>query len=161
MDGDDSGTGREAATVSVFDRIIERQLEDITAIANEAEDPDAALLAMVVHHLDFALEDREHLTTWRQEFRALPTEDAWRLRRMQRLYVEEWVQVVGEVRPDLSDAEARAAVHATLALLHSPTEYKSGLPSEALAPLLTSMALGALRGASHGSPPPVSSRSPV
>ena len=105
---------------------------------------DAALSAMVVHHLKFALEDRDHLTTWREEFRSLPAEDAWRLRRMQRLYVEEWVQVVGEIRSDLSEGEARAAVHATLALLHSPTEYKSGLPGEALTSLLASMAVGAL-----------------
>ena len=155
MDGNETGPGQDAATVSVFDRIIERQLDEITSIANEAEDADSALLTMVHHHLSFALEDRDHLTNWRQEFRTLPSEDAWRLRRMQRLYVEEWVQVVGEVRTDLSEAQARAAVHATLALLHSPTEYKSGLPREALTPLLTSMALGALRGASSASSPSV------
>jgi hypothetical protein len=155
VDGNETGPGQDAATVSVFDRIIERQLDEITTIANEAEDPVTALLTMVHHHLSFALEDRDHLANWRQEFRTLPSEDAWRLRRMQRLYVEEWVQVVGEVRPDLSEAQARAAVHATLALLHSPTEYKSGLPSDALTPLLTSMALGALRGANSESPPSV------
>ena len=146
---------------AVFDRIVERQLEEITTIANGAEGPADALAQMVQHHLGFAFDDRQHLTTWRDEFRALPAEDAWRLRRMQRLYVEEWVQVVGEIRPDLNDAEARAAVHATLALLHSPTEYKSGLPREALTPLLTSMALGALQGANGDAPPrPVGAEAP-
>src|SRR5439155_5199642 len=136
-------------------------LEEITAIANGAADPEVALSAMVLHHLRFALEDQDHLTTWQEEFRSLPPEDAWRLRRMQRLYIEEWVQVVGEIRPDLSDGEARAAVHATLALLHSPTEYKSGLPREALTPLLTSMALGALQGANGDAPPrPVGAEAP-
>jgi len=141
----------------VDDRIIEQRLEEITAIADGAADPEVALTAMVLHHLSFALEDRDHLTTWQEEFRSLPTEDAWRLRRMQRLYVEEWVQVVGEIRPDLSEGEARAAVHATLALLHSPTEYKSGLPRDALTPLLASMALGALQAAGAGSEPPIES----
>jgi hypothetical protein len=141
--------------------MIERQLEEITTIANQAADPVGALRAMVHHHLSFALEDREHLTTWRQEFRTLPNEDAWRLRRMQRLYVEEWVQVVGEVRPDLSDAEARAAVHATLALLHSPAEYKSGLPRETLTALLAGMALVALRGANADLPRPAASEPTV
>jgi hypothetical protein len=136
--------------MSSFDRIIERELEEITTIADRAAGPRAALRAMVDHHLRFALEDRDNLTSWREEFRRLPDEDAWRLRRMQRLYVEEWVQVVREVRPDLSDAEARAAVHATLALLHSPTEYKSGLPRETLTSLLTDMALGALRAPGAG-----------
>ena len=154
---DDSGTVRDASPVRVFDRIIERQLEEVTAIANGADDPEAALSAMVLHHLKFALEDRDHLTTWREEFRSLPAEDAWRLRRVQRLYVEEWVQIVGEIRSDLSEGEARAAVHATLALLHSPTEYNSGLPREALTPLLASMALGALHAAGRGSPPAIES----
>ncbi|MDQ1492467.1 MAG: hypothetical protein QOD57_2749 [Actinomycetota bacterium] len=139
------------------DRIIERQLEEITAIADGAADPEVALTAMVLHHLRSALEDRDHLTTWQEELRSLPPEDAWRLRRVQRLYVEEWVQVVGEIRPDLSEGEARAAVHATLALLHSPTEYKSGLPRDAVTPLLARMALGALRAAGAGSEPPVES----
>jgi hypothetical protein len=139
------------------DRIIERQLEEITAIADGAADPEVALTAMVLHHLRFALEDRDQLTTWQEEFRSLPPEDAWRLRRMQRLYVEEWVQVVGEIRPDLNDAEARAAVHATLALLHSPTDYRSGLPQDALTPLLARMALGALQAARAGSGAPVGS----
>jgi hypothetical protein len=141
----------------VDDRIIERQLEEITAIADGAADPEVALTAMVLHHLRSALEDRDHLTTWQEELRSLPPEDAWRLRRVQRLYVEEWVQVVGEIRPDLSEGEARAAVHATLALLHSPTEYKSGLPRDAVTPLLARMALGALRAAGAGSEPPVES----
>jgi hypothetical protein len=139
----------------VDDQIIERQLEEITAIADGAADPEAALSAVVLHHLRFAIEDRDHLAPWPEEYRSLPPEDAWRLRRMQRLYVEEWVQLVGEIRPDLSDGEARAAVHATLALLHSPTEYKSGLPREALTPLLATMALGALHAAGRSSEPPI------
>jgi len=141
----------------VDDQIIERQLEEITAIADGAADPEVALTAMVLHHLRSALENRDHLMTWQEELRSLPPEDAWRLRRVQRLYVEEWVQVVGEIRPDLTEGEARAAVHATLALLHSPTEYKSGLPRDALTPLLARMALGAIRAAGAGSEPPMES----
>jgi hypothetical protein len=141
----------------VDDRIIERQLEEITAIADGAADPEVALTAMVLHHLRSALEDRDHVTTWQEELPSPPLEDAWRLRRVQRLYVEEWVHVVGEIRPDLSEGEARAAVHATLALLHSPTEYRSGLPQDALTPLLARMALGALRAAGAGSEPPMES----
>jgi hypothetical protein len=152
---DDGGTVRDASSVNAFDRLLVRQLEEITALANGAADPEVALSAMVLHHLRFALEDRYHLTTWQQEFRSLPPEDAWRLRRMQRLYVEEWVQIVGEIRPELSDGEARCAVHATLALLHSPTEYKSGLPREALTRLLARMALSALHADGRGSLPAI------
>ena len=96
-------------------------------------------------HLAFTLESGDRLAAWKQEFRNLPAEDAWRLRRMQRLYVEEWVSVVTRVRTDLTDGEARAAVHAIMAFLQSAAARRSGLPSEAVAEVLGGMALAALR----------------
>lgn len=131
-----------------LDRAIEYQLERIGKIAGEAADAGAALVGMVRQHLKFAIEGPgTHLASWRDEFRDLPAEDAWRLRRLQRLYVEEWVHVLGEVRPDLSDGEARTAVHATMALLQSAGEHNSGLEVGALTEVLASMALAALGAA--------------
>jgi AcrR family transcriptional regulator len=135
---------KEALLVAVFDRVIERQLESVRRTVSSAQDADAALLALVSAHVDFALEERELLATWRQEFANLSPEDRSRLRRMQRLYVEEWVQVLSEVRSDFRDDEARAVVHAAIALLQSPNEYNSGLAPEVLRAVLTSMALAAL-----------------
>ena len=129
----------------VFERSLQRQLEEIGRIAREVDDPGEALAAIVRRHLDFTLEAGDRLTAWGQEFRDLPSEDAWRLRRMQRLYVEEWVNVVVRVRPDLSDGEARAAVHAIMALLQSAAARRSGLPPEEVADVLCSMAVAALR----------------
>jgi hypothetical protein len=127
-----------------FERILQHQLEDIGRIAREVEDPDEALAAIVRQHLAFTLESGDRLAAWKQEFRNLPAEDAWRLRRMQRIYVEEWVNVVTRVRTDLSDGEARAAVHAIMAFLQSAVARRSGLPSEAVAEVLYSMAVAAL-----------------
>lgn len=132
--------------VAVLDHVFERQLRAVADIASDSVDAETALTAIVAHHAEFARDKGEVLATWRQEFRNLPTEDAWRLRRMQRLYIEEWAQVVAAVRPDLSDAEARAAVHAALAVLHSVTEHQTGLPTESLTQLLASMAIAAVRG---------------
>jgi hypothetical protein len=50
------------------------------------------------------------------------------------------------VRPDFSEGEARAAVHATMALLQSAAARPSGLPPDEVAGVLGSMALAALRG---------------
>jgi hypothetical protein len=139
-----------------FERLLERQLEDIGHIAREVEDPGEALAAILPRHLAFALEAGDRLADWKQEFRDLPAEDAWRLRRMQRLYVEEWVNVVVQIRPDLSDAEARAAVHATMALLQSAAASRTGLPPHEVAEVLCSMALAALQGSQgSGSSDPV------
>ena len=127
-----------------LERNLQRQLDDIGRIAREVDDAGEALAAIVRQHLAFTLESGDHLAAWKQEFRTLPPEDAWRLRRMQRLYVEEWVNVVTRVRTDLSDGEARAAVHAIMAFLQSAVARRSGLPSEEVAEVLYRMALAAL-----------------
>ncbi len=135
---------KEALLVAVFDEVIESWTERIRGVVSEATDAHAALLAMVRLHVEFAIEQRENLKVWRQEFHHLPEADRSRLRRAQRHYVEEWVHVVQELRPDFSDTEARAAVHAALGVLQSPSDFQSGLPVEPLTNLLTSMALAAL-----------------
>jgi hypothetical protein len=133
-----------------FERILQRQLEDVGRIAREIDDPGEALASILHRHLAFTLETGDDLADWKQQFRNLPAEEAWRLRRMQRLYVEEWVEVVARVRNDLSDGEARAAVHAIMALLQSAGARRSGLPPDDLAALLCSMALAALCGSKGG-----------
>lgn len=127
-----------------FERVLRRQLEDIGRIAREVDDPGEALAAIVRQHLAFTLESGDRLAAWKQEFRNLPAEDAWGLRRMQRLYVEEWVSVVTRVRTDLTDGEARAAVHAIMAFLQSAAARRSGLPPEEVAEVLYGMAMAAL-----------------
>jgi Tetracyclin repressor-like, C-terminal domain len=129
-----------------LERMLERQLDDIGRIAREVDDPAEALTAMVRLHLSFTLEAGDRLAAWKQEFRNLAAEDAWRFRRMQRLYVEEWVSVVTRLRPDLSDGQARAAVHAVMAFLQTAAVRRSGLPPEEVADVLCSMALAALCG---------------
>lgn len=148
---------KQALLVAVFDRVIERQLADVRKTVESAKGPDAALEALVAGHVDFALSERELLATWRQEFANLSADDSSRLRRMQRLYVEEWVHVLTSVRSDLCDDEARAVVHAAIALLQSPNEYNSGLQPEVLRALLSSMALAAL----HESHSPLTRALPI
>ena len=63
---------------------------------------------------------------------------------MQRLYVEEWVNVVLRMRTDLNDGEARAAVHAVMAFLESAADRRSGLPCDEVAGVLCRTALAAL-----------------
>ena len=74
-----------------------------------------------------------------------------RLRRAQRLYVEEWVHVIHELRPELNDAGVRALVHGVLGLLQSPSDFQSGLADEGVMNLLMSMAVAAVFQASTDS----------
>ena len=135
---------KQALLVAVFDQVIEQQREQLRDVLSEATDPASALEAMVRLHVRFAVEQRETMAVWRQEFHHLPEADSWRLRRTQRLYVEEWVHVVHELRPELNDAGVRALVHGVLGLLQSPSDFHSGLPDEGVINLLMSMAVAAV-----------------
>ncbi|HEY4409425.1 MAG TPA: TetR/AcrR family transcriptional regulator [Acidimicrobiia bacterium] len=139
---------KEALLVAVFDQVIENQRDQIRGVLGEASDPPAALEAMVRLHVKFAVEQRENMAVWRQEFHHLPDADSWRLRRAQRLYVEEWVHVIHELRPELNDAGVRALVHGVLGLLQSPSDFQSGLADEGVINLLMSMAVAAVFQAS-------------
>ena len=145
-------SSKEALLVAVFDEVIEELTTRIRALVSESPDPATALLAIVRLHVEFAIEQRQNVAVWRQEFQNLPETDRWRLRRAQRLYVEEWVHQVHELRPEFSDTEVRAAVHAAIGLLQSPSDFQSGLSEEAAVNLLMSMALAALTHASIALP---------
>lgn len=141
-------SSKEALLVAVFDQVIEELTTRLRELLSDAPDPATALQAVVRLHVEFAIEQRENVAVWRQEFQNLSEPDRWRLRRAQRLYVEEWVHLVHELRPEFSDTEVRAAVHAAIGLLQSPSDFQSGLPAEAAVNLLMSMALAALEQAS-------------
>ena len=141
-------SSKEALLVAVFDQVIDQLTNRFRELVSEAPDPATALLAIVRLHVEFAIEQRENVAVWRQEFQNLPEPDRWRLRRAQRLYVEEWVHLVHELRPEFSDTEVRTAVHAAMGLLQSPSDFESGLAAEAAVNLLMSMALAALAHAS-------------
>ena len=141
-------SSKEALLVAVFDQVIEELTTRLRELLSASPDPAVALVAIVRLHVEFAIEQRQNVAVWRQEFQNLPEPDRWRLRRAQRLYVEEWVHLVHELRPEFSDTEVRAAVHAAIGLLQSPSDFQSGLPPQAAVNLLMSMALAALEQAS-------------
>jgi DNA phosphorothioation-dependent restriction protein DptG len=74
------------------------------------------------------------------EINNLPEDDRRRLRRKQRLYLEEWVHLVNEQRADLSDTDARAVVHAVIGAIQSPLFHNTGLAEDRLRVLLTEAA---------------------
>jgi AcrR family transcriptional regulator len=146
---------KEALLVAVFDQAVQQQREQIRDVLSEAADPTSALEAIVRLHIRLALDQRETMAVWRQEFHHLPDAESRRLRRAQRLYVEEWVHVLQELRPELNDAGVRAMVHGVLGLLHSASDFESGLPDEGVMNLLMSMAVAAVF---HGSTRTLDSR---
>ena len=93
---------------------------------------------------------------YHNEVANLPGEDRRRLRRKQRLYIEEWVHVLAQLRPDAGDATVRALVHASVGAIQSVLFYSSGLADEELAALMSSAAEASLFAAlpARGDDPP-------
>jgi AcrR family transcriptional regulator len=135
---------KSAVLVALFDRVIDSLLDNAARIVDESGDVSAALTLLVRDQVTFAIEDREVLQVYLTEINNLPEEDRRRLRRKQRMYLEEWVYVMDELRPDLGDAEARALVHAAVGAIQSVANYQSGLPGERLAEMITSAAHASL-----------------
>ena len=141
-----------AVLVSISERLLAggRLLVD----RHEGAEPDPAaaleaLEALVEFHTDFALDHPELITVQDREFAHLPAEDRHRVRRLQRAYVEIWVDALRAATPGLADDVARTAVHATFGLLNS-TPHSASRPvlgRAETATLLRRIALGALRAA--------------
>jgi hypothetical protein len=84
--------------------------------------------------------DRHLAQVYYNEIKHLSEEDRRRLRRKQRLYLEEWVHLVSELRADLSDIDAPSVVHAVIGAIRSPLFHNTGLAEERLRALLADAA---------------------
>ncbi|MBP2472511.1 AcrR family transcriptional regulator [Crossiella equi] len=111
--------------------------------AAQAEDPAAALDALIGWHLDFALDNRALITVHERNLGNLAEGDRRQVRALQRRYVEVWVRVIRQAVGDLDEPAARAAAHAVFGLLNS-TPHSAHLDRSAMAGLLHRMALAAL-----------------
>ncbi|MER5866800.1 TetR/AcrR family transcriptional regulator [Kitasatospora sp. NPDC002040] len=141
--------GKDAMLADLLIGISERLLEEGRRRAGEATAPNGALDALIVGHVDFALDDRDLITLHDRELLHLKEEDRRRVRRLQRSYLELWVEVVRQTYPGLAEptaeSTARTAVHAVFGLLNSTPHSadRTGLSRGAMAALLRGLAQGA------------------
>ncbi|MGQ0846854.1 MAG: TetR/AcrR family transcriptional regulator [Sporichthyaceae bacterium] len=141
---------KEAVLVAVLDEAITNHLEEVVDLVRSIPDPVSALTAIVDNHVQFVLEQTANIQTWRTEFRALPKADRHRLRYLQRLYTEEWVRTLRQLRPGLSLEESRTICQAAIALIQSVTEFQTWLPPDELRRTLSRMALHVMIGSPAG-----------
>lgn len=136
--------GKSAVLVAMFDRVIDnlgREAEDIVTARTEPRD---TLRELVHRQVQFVLDERTLAQVYHNEIANLPDEDRHRLRRKQRLYIEEWVHVLAVLRPEVNDGQLRALVHASVGAIQSQLFYESGLPRAQLERLMSAIAEGAL-----------------
>lgn len=135
---------KSAVLVELFDNAIDRLIEDAERTLDSGIGLEQALRDLVGGQIEFVVGEREVAQVYHNEIHNLPEDDRRRLRRKQRLYIEEWVHLIDELRPDLDDAEARAVVHAAIGAIQSTLFHSVGLPVERLRQILAESALAVL-----------------
>ena len=131
---------KSAILTALLEGVMESLESHAAAIMATASDDRTALSELVRDHVRTAIEDRSQFGLYHRELHNLEDDVARRLRRAQRLYIEQWVGVLAPLRPDLTETEARLIVHTAIGGIQSILHYNCEVPAERLAPLLTASA---------------------
>jgi AcrR family transcriptional regulator len=135
---------KDAMLAEMLLRISEHLLDGGSRYAAEAGDDAAAQLrALIAFHVDFALDNPALITVQDRDLGSLAEDDAAQVRRLQRRYVEVWVDVLGRLRPTADAATCRARAHAMFGLINSTPHSAGRLGRPAMARLLAEMAWAA------------------
>jgi DNA phosphorothioation-dependent restriction protein DptG len=137
-------SSKAAILVEIFESVIDQLLSDEARVVESERDLRRALDLLIEDQVEFVVGKRAIAQVYHTEISNLPDEDRSRLRRKQRLYLEEWVHVVRELRPDLDDATARTLVHAAISALQSTIFHNVGLPESRLRLVLADSARAVL-----------------
>lgn len=142
--------GKEAMLVAALIPVSESLLEGGKRRVAEFRDDDAAVLeSLIDFHVEFALANPAVIALHLHELDRLPEEPRRQIRRLQRLYVEQWVKVLAGLHPGLADAESRVLAHAAFGLMNSTPFLGGEVDRRRRASLLRAATLAALRGATE------------
>ncbi len=131
---------KASVLLALLDDGMARLLENAAAALASGR-PDAEVLEELVRdQVRFAVEEALLVRLWLREVQTLPDADQRRLRRMQRHYIEEWVHTLRELRPELSDSDARARAHIAIGAIQSAATWNAGMAHADLTALLTECA---------------------
>jgi len=139
--------GKEAMLVAALIPVSEGLLNGgRERVARHPDDARSALTDLIEFHVAFALENPAVIALHLHELDRLPDEPRRQIRRLQRLYVEEWVSVLGAVRPELDAAEARVLAHSAFGLMNSTPFLGGEVDRRRRAALLRDATIHALLG---------------
>jgi AcrR family transcriptional regulator len=125
---------------ALFEQVIDTLLQRASATVEQSRDDRTALTALVADHVALVMEQRELAIVYYREVPNLADHRRSRLRRKQRLYLEEWVHVLGELRPELDETELRAVLHGAIGAIQSTLQYReTGMPPDRVSILLARM----------------------
>lgn len=121
--------------------------EDLLAQARKVVDaaPSRAdsLPGLIEMQVAFALEQPALITVHNRDVASLGENDQREVRRLQRRYVDLWVDAICDAVPGTDEQHARSAAHAAFGLINS-TPHSARMGRDEMAALLTRMATAAL-----------------
>jgi len=142
--------GKEAMLAAALNPVSEQLLAGgRERVAEHPDAPGPALAALVDFHVDFALNNPAVIALHLHELDRLPEEPRREIRRLQRLYVEEWVNVLTALRPDLTPTDARVLAHAAFGLMNSTPFISGEVERSRCAELLRAATLASLLSPNH------------
>jgi AcrR family transcriptional regulator len=127
---------KTALLVTLIDRVVDQLVADATTITADIPDPAEALDALILDHIDAALTDREVFQIYLRDAQTLPPDELRRIKTKMRRYVGEWVRVLDQLHPGLSEAELRTIIQAAIGALQSMLNFDARLSRERLTELL-------------------------
>lgn len=140
---------KQALLGAILVRVSERLLLGGRAVQDDTQNASEQLDALVRFHVEFALTDADVIRVQDRDLGSLSTEDRHLVRRLQREYVDLWVDVLAHLLPGVSAGELRVRAHACFGLINSTSHSMwgfRGAPTDVdVRGILQSMALVALR----------------
>jgi AcrR family transcriptional regulator len=132
-------SSKDALLADLLVGISEELLQNGRVEVAAAKGPEDALERLVDKHLEFSLTEPDLIRVQDRDLASLSPADQRQVRRLQRSYVELWVD---QLVPALDREEARARAHAVFGLLNSTPHLDD---ASERAEMLRAMALAALR----------------
>jgi len=139
---------KQALLGAILVSVSERLLSGGRAVVESGEPPLEQLRALIEFHVAFALADADVIRVQDRDLASLADEDRHAVRRLQREYVELWIEVLAAVHPDHPVNDLRVRAHACFGLInstpHSVRALRDAPADEDVSQILESMALAAL-----------------
>lgn len=130
---------KAAILALLFEQVIDDLLEQGRRAVEDTTDLNKALDALIRGQVDFVVNKRALAQVYHNEISSLPHEDQVRLRRKQRLYLEEWVHVLRELK-GMEEATTRTLTYAAIGAIQAVLFHPLAVQHEQLGELLTETA---------------------
>ncbi len=116
--------------------------QTVDQVLNETTPPMVTLERLIDAAIELQLRNGDLRDVFVQSYRALDEDARRRVSRIERVRTAEWAHVLLEIRPSLTDEEARAAVHMVDGMLRSITTLS--MDRDTLARVIKDMVFGGL-----------------